>query len=107
MEKAKEIADKLGKPNFTGSRGWLDKWKKRFNVNQLKFVENLVTLKVQLLIHGRSVCQKLSVATRKTTSGTWTRRVCFGEHCQTKVLVKNPNNVKEGKKKQRLTIAFL
>ena len=37
MEKAKEIADKLGKPNFTGSRGWLDKWKKRFNVKQLKF----------------------------------------------------------------------
>ena len=36
MEKAKEIADKLGKPNFKGSRGWLDKWKKRFNVKQLK-----------------------------------------------------------------------
>ena len=57
-----------------------------------------MTLKVQLLIHGRSVCQILSVVTRKTTSGTWTRRDCFGEHCQTKVLVKNPNNVKEGKK---------
>lgn len=36
IEKAKEIADKLGKPNFKGSRGWLDKWKKRFNVKQLK-----------------------------------------------------------------------
>ena len=29
-EKAKEIAIKLGKPNFKGSRGWLDKWKKCF-----------------------------------------------------------------------------
>ena len=35
-EKAKEIAIKLGKPNFTGSRGWLDKWKKCFNVKELK-----------------------------------------------------------------------
>ena len=32
-EKAKEIAIKLGKPNFKGSRG---KWKKRFNVKELK-----------------------------------------------------------------------
>ena len=36
MEKAKEIAIKLGKPNFKGSRGWLDKWKKRFNIKELK-----------------------------------------------------------------------
>ena len=36
VEKAKEIAEKLGKPEFKGSRGWLDKWKKRYNVKQLK-----------------------------------------------------------------------
>ena len=32
MEKAKEMAEKLGKPDFKGFRGWLDKWKKRYNV---------------------------------------------------------------------------
>ena len=36
MEKAKEISEKLGKSDFKGSRGWLDKWKKTYNVKQLK-----------------------------------------------------------------------
>ena len=35
-EKAKEIAERFGKTEFKGSRGWLDKWKKRYNVKQLK-----------------------------------------------------------------------
>ena len=35
-ENTKEIAEKLGKPDFKGSRGWLDKWKKRYSVKQLK-----------------------------------------------------------------------
>ena len=35
-EKAKEIAERLGKSDFKGSRGWLEKWKKRYNVKQLK-----------------------------------------------------------------------
>ena len=28
IEKAKEIAERLGKSNFKGSQGWLEKWKK-------------------------------------------------------------------------------
>lgn len=32
-EKAKEIAEKLGKPDFKGSCEWLDKW---YNVKQLR-----------------------------------------------------------------------
>ena len=35
-EKAMEIAECLGKSNFKGSRGWLEKWKRRYNVKQLK-----------------------------------------------------------------------
>jgi len=30
------IAATLGKPEFKGSQGWLEKWKKRFATKQLK-----------------------------------------------------------------------
>ena len=36
IEKAKMIATTLGKPEFKGSQGWLEKWKKRFAIKQLK-----------------------------------------------------------------------
>lgn len=36
IEKAKQIATSLGKDEFKGSNGWLEKWKKRYNIKQLK-----------------------------------------------------------------------
>ena len=33
-EKAKEIAIKLKKEGFNASEGWLDKWKKRYNIKK-------------------------------------------------------------------------
>ena len=36
IEKAKEIVERLGKSNFKGSRGWLEKWKLRYNIKQVK-----------------------------------------------------------------------
>lgn len=36
VEKAKQIASCVGKHNFKGSNGWLDKWKKRYSVKQLR-----------------------------------------------------------------------
>ena len=35
-EKAREIAERMGKLSFKASRGWLEKWKKRYNIKQLK-----------------------------------------------------------------------
>ena len=32
IEKAKEIAKRLGISDFKGSRGWFDKWKLRYNI---------------------------------------------------------------------------
>ena len=36
IEKAKMIANALGKSDFKGSQGWLEKWKKRFAIKQVK-----------------------------------------------------------------------
>ena len=33
--KAKEIAARLGVPNFEGTNGWLEKWKRRYNVRKV------------------------------------------------------------------------
>ena len=35
-EKEKEIAEHLGFPVFKASNGWLDRWKKRYNVKKLE-----------------------------------------------------------------------
>ena len=33
-EKGRQIAATLGKAGFTGSNGWLEKWKSRYNIKQ-------------------------------------------------------------------------
>ena len=33
-EKGRQIAATLGKAEFTGSNGWLEKWKSRYNIKQ-------------------------------------------------------------------------
>ena len=35
MEKATEIAARLGKQDFKGINGWLEKWKRRYNIRRV------------------------------------------------------------------------
>ena len=36
IEKAKQIASSLGKQKFMGSNGWLEKWKRKYNIKELR-----------------------------------------------------------------------
>ena len=36
IEKARQIAEARGKPNFKGSNGWLTKWKARHNIKRVR-----------------------------------------------------------------------
>ena len=35
IEKARQIAEQLGVANFKGTNGWIEKWKKRYNIKQM------------------------------------------------------------------------
>jgi hypothetical protein len=74
IEKAKEIAECIGKTEFKGSRGWLDKWKKRYNVKQLG---NQQMFGEVLLTPGKSVYLKLLRIMTRNTYGAWTKREYF------------------------------
>ena len=98
MEKAKEIAIKLGKPNFKGSRGWLEKWKKLFNIKELKICGEFVGNVDGATVESRNErLPEIVQGYEKDDIWNMDETGLFGKHCQKKVLVKNPSSAKEGK----------
>ena len=66
---AKQIAQHLNVPNFKGSCGWLDKWKKRYNVKRLKLVMNQVKYQGKQFLPGMRDSLKLLVIIQMKTYG--------------------------------------
>ena len=92
-EKAKEITVNLGKPDFKGSRGWLDKWKKHFNVKEMKVCGESGDVDNATVESWKKCLREIVQGYENMTSGIWTRQACFGEHCRIKALDNNPSNV--------------
>ena len=87
IEKAKEITERLGKSNFKGSRGWLEKWKLRYNIKQVKICGESGD------VHGETID-----SWKEKLFGIWTRPACFGKHFLTVDLGVKDDNVREGRK---------
>jgi len=107
MEKAKEIANKLGKPNFKGSRGWLNKWKKRFNVKQLKISGKSGDVECATVDSWKERLPEIVQGHKKDDIWNMDEMGLFWRTLPDKGFGQKSKQCKGGKKtKQRLTVAF-
>ena len=108
MEKAKEIADKLGKLIFKGSRGWLDKWKKRFKVKQLKICGESGDVEGATVDSWKERLPEIVHGYEKDNIGNMDETGLFWQALPDKGFGQRSKQCKGGKKtKQQLTVAFL
>lgn len=106
-EKAKEIAIKLGKPNFKGSRGWLDKWKKRFNIKELKVCGESGDVEGATVESWKERLPEIVQGYEKDDIWNMDETGLFWRALADKGFGLKSKHCKGGKKmKQRLTIAF-
>ena len=106
-EKAKEIAIKLGKPNFKGSRGWLDKWKKCFNIKELKICGESGDVEGETVESWKECLPEIVQGYEKDDIWNMDETGLFWRALPDKGFGQKSKQCKGGKKtKQRLTIAF-
>ncbi len=72
------IAEALGKSDFKGSVGWLEKWKKRLSIKYFKICgESGDVQGVTIDSWKEHLPENWSVAIQRMIFGTWMRQVCF------------------------------
>ncbi len=87
VEKARQIAICLGKHEFKGSRGWLEKWKKGITLKRFKSVGSQVMSRAPLLIPGRKGFLSFFLVLLGRIFGIWMKRGFSGKLYQTEGLV--------------------
>ena len=91
-EKAREISSRLGKPNFKGSNGWLQKWKVWYNIKQVTVSGESGDVRLDTV---ESWKERLPELLHGKTYGTLMKPDVFGKHCQTEDLVKRGKSAKK------------
>ena len=80
-EKAKEIAEILGVHHFKASNGWMDRWKKRYNLKKMKINGEAEDVRGETVDYGRRGYQNYYRGIRVATSGILTKLLVFGKLC--------------------------
>ena len=107
IEKAKEIAERLGKSNFKGSRGWLDKWKARFNIKQVKVCGESGDVRGETVDSWKERLPELVEGYAKDDIWNMDETGVFWQALPDRGFGSKGRQCKGGKKsKQRVTIAF-
>ena len=86
IEKAKQIASSLGKQKFMGSNGWLEKWKRKYNIKELRISGESGDVEGPTVDSWLERLPELVLVMLKTTFGTWMKRASSGKRYLTEGL---------------------
>ena len=107
-EKGKEIAAALGKSEFKASNGWLDKWKKRYNIRQITISGESGDVAGDTVESWKERLPELLCGYEANDVWNLDETGCFYKALPDKGFGQRKKICKGGKKaKQRLTIAFI
>ena len=107
-EKGRQIAAALGKPEFKGSNGWLEKWKKRYNLTQFSICGESGTVSGETVDSWKERLPEILQGYKKENILNLDETGCFWKALPDRGFGQRGKECKGGKKsKHRLTVAFI
>ena len=108
VAKAKEIAARLGKPDFEGTSGWLSKWKKRYNIKRVTICGESGDVSGETVTSWKERRPEIVQGYEKQDIFNLDETGCFWRALPDRGFGQKGKQCKGGKKsKCRFTIAFL
>ena len=108
MEKAREIAEQLGKPDFKGTNGWLEKWKRRYNIKQVTVCGESGDVRGETVESWKEQLPEILEGYKKEDIYNLDETGCFWRALPDKGFGEKGKKCKGGKKsKHRVTVALL
>ena len=107
-EKGRQIAARLGKTGFTGSNGWLEKWKSRYNIKQYVICGESGDVDGATIDSWKERLPELLQGYKKEDIMNLDETGCFWQALPTCGFNQKGKDCSGGKKsKYRITIAFI
>ena len=107
-EKAKQIAEKLSVANFKASNGWLDRWKKRYDIHRMKINGESGDVAGETVVSWRERIPELLHGYSAENVWNLDETGCFWRALPEHGFGTKASQCKGGKKaKQRFTIVFI